>query len=719
MPRWLPRLLWILLSLALAAFAYGPLKGAGPVGEDFQVLDDASRIAWPTEEEGEGPGLSELLEVHGQDERPLASLSLVLTSRLWTNEGEWTPGAVFTLRLENLALLLLAAIGISRFLRRMLEPWAGREQARAASHAARVLVALHPLAAVAVASASARGDLLGAALAGFAANMFLRGRQERSKKLVLQAGLLTVAAGCASEIAFFVGPIVAIGEFTSSRRHLRMKRRLRTATTSGIAFLLCALIEPAFAALGPGARQPDMASALGFFDGSGGFTLGLGLLFERLGMLVVPVNESAFGPAGFVLAGVLGLAVLQPALIAARSAPRMWGWVLFWWIVLVVLAQLPAAAVRVHPGDLTHAPLLLPAAVVAAIGVALASTSNSGRRRFVLPAVAASVFALLAQGDARAIATASVRAGEVKRELAEARALRGDAALLLSVDPLGFEDGSPVTIVEGHTVLPTDLAALLGEAPGRVHSLSEEAFLGLLADSSWDSARADGVIVHIQGLSEASAWITPPEESTGARLWREEGRSGALDLETASIRSVRVLARPDTSTDEPPQIHWLSETGEGELHGVWVTDEEGLHAVFDVGNWPTWVTGGRVRQVWFGKGLALVVQAAAYGEAQVLSGVGDPATAGEDWIFKVDPTRVRTLEGTEGTFWLCLFDPANMSYDEIYCTRGEDAMLHAPGAAARVARMTQDGDEIEWALEQRVELEQHRLLVTVARSRRE
>ena len=46
MPRWLPRLLWILLSLALAGFAYGPLKGAGPVGEDFQVLDDVSRIAW-------------------------------------------------------------------------------------------------------------------------------------------------------------------------------------------------------------------------------------------------------------------------------------------------------------------------------------------------------------------------------------------------------------------------------------------------------------------------------------------------------------------------------------------------------------------------------------------------------------------------------------------------------------------------------------------------
>ncbi|MCH2107485.1 MAG: hypothetical protein MK291_12685, partial [Planctomycetes bacterium] len=513
MPRWLPRLLWIVLSLTLAGLAYGPLQGAGPVGEDFQVLDDVSRIAWPADSEAEKPGLSELLEVHGQDERPLAALSLVLTSRLWTEAGEWTPGAVFSLRLENLALLFLAAIGISRFLRRMLEPWAGREQARAASHAARVLVALHPLAAGAVASAAARGDLLGAALAGFAANMFLRGRQERSKKLVLQAGVLTVAAGCASEIAFFVGPIVALGEFTSSRRHLRMKRRLRTAATSGVAFLLCALIEPAFAALGPGARQPDMASALGIFDGSSGLRLGLGLMLERLGMLVVPVNQSALGLEGFALAGILGLVVLQPALIAARSAPRMWGWVLFWWIVLIVLAQLPAADVRVHPGDLTNAPLLLPAAVVAAVGVALAATSNSGRRRFVLPALAACVFTLLAQGDARAIAAASQRAGEVKAALLEAREERGEAALLLSVDPLGFEGEDAVTLVQGHRVLPSDMATLVGLDPSRAQGLSYEAFFALLADPSWDELRKDGVIV--QGLSEAPAWIPPAEESTG------------------------------------------------------------------------------------------------------------------------------------------------------------------------------------------------------------
>ena len=716
MPRWFPRLFWILLSLGLAAFAYGPLRGAGPVGDDFQVLNDASAIAWPTEDGAEEFELGDLFQVHGQDERPLAALSLLLTSRIWTNEGEWTPAAVFRLRLENLALLLLAAIGISRFMRRMLEPWAGREHARAVSHASRVLVALHPLTAAAVASASARGDLLGAALVGFAANSFLRGRQERSKKLVVFAGLLTVAAGCASEIAFFVGPIVALGEFTSSRRHLRMKRRLRTASSSGISFLLCALVEPVLAAFGPGVRLPDMARALGFFDGTGDFTYGLGLLFERLGVLIIPVNGSArvgqdlwtvleqgmVGLPGFVLAGVLGLVVLQPVLIAARSAPRMWSWVLFWWIVIIVLAQMSAADVRVHPGDLTQAPLLLPAAIVAAIGVALSATSNSGRRRFILPAIAGGVFALLARGDASAIANASVAASEVRTELSQARALRGDSAVLLWVDP--------VSLMEAHAVLPSSIGVLIGEEEDGARSMSTSAFIALAADPIWSGLLEKGVVVF--GLSEAAAWIPPKEPSTGVRLWREEGRSPALDLAAAEIASVRVLAQPATSTESPPRIFWLSEAGGEEsraLDGVWALDEEGLHAIFDVGNVPGWVTAGRVQKIWFGQGLAAVIQAAAHEDDQELAGLSTPRIEGEDWVIGLEPAEARTTGGAEGVFWLCLFDSSGLRYDELECLREGDS-VRAKGAAQRMDRMSSAGGAPTWVLEQRMNG------VTVARS---
>ncbi|MCH2107207.1 MAG: hypothetical protein MK291_11265, partial [Planctomycetes bacterium] len=177
--------------------------------------------------------------------------------------------------------------------------------------------------------------------------------------------------------------------------------------------------------------------------------------------------------------------------------------------------------------------------------------------------------------------------------------------------------------------------------------------------------------------------------------------------------SVRVLARPETPTEEPPKIRWLSRDGEGELEGAWVRDEEGLHAVFDVGNVAAWVTGGRVRQAWFEKGLAVVVQAAAYGEARELGGVGEPAVDGEDWVLEVEPARARSMEGSEGTFWLCLFDPVSLRYEELYCAREGDGRLRAPGAVALLERMSRAGGDLEWSIEQRVGV------VTVARSRRD
>jgi len=392
----------------------------------------------------------------------------------------------------------------------------------------------------------------------------------------------------------------------------------------------------------------------------------------------------------------------------------MWSWVLFWWIVLIVLAQLPAADVRVRPSDLTHAPLLLPAAIVAAIGVALSATSNSGRRRFILPAIASSVFAFLAQGDARAIATASGVAEEVRLELAAARTEHGEDAVLLWVEPAPVAGGVVNGIVDGHAVFPSDLAALLGDEPGGVHGLKIEAFQALVADSGWDSFRADGVFV--LGLGEGPAWIPPPADSGDIRLWRGEGRSPALDLETASIRSVRALARPGTPTDQPPQMRWLSEGGgdePGVLEGAWVVDEEGLHAVFNVGKEPAWVTVGRVRQIWFGQGLALVVQAAAHDDAQELAGVGAPITDGVDWVFEVEqPTRVLTIQGGEGAFWLGLFDSTGLRYDELPCAR-EGGRVWAVGAAVSAARITTADGDLRWALEQRVKG------VTVARSRQE
>ena len=74
-------------------------------------------------------------------------------------------------------------------------------------------------------------------------------------------------------------------------------------------------------------------------------------------------------------------------------------------------------------------------------------------------------------------------------------------------------------------------------------------------------------------------------------------------------------------------------------------DDEGLHAVFDVGNVPSWVLGGRVRQIWFGQGLAMVVRASAHDDAQELSDVALREGVGEDWSFSVDPSYRSAVEG--------------------------------------------------------------------------
>jgi hypothetical protein len=70
----------------------------------------------------------------------------------------------------------------------------------------------------------------------------------------------------------------------------------------------------------------------------------------------------------------------------------------------------------------------------------------------------------------------------------------------------------------------------------------------------------------------------------------------------------------------------------------------------------------------------------------------------------------RTAEGGEGSFWLCLFDPLGLRYDELECSRDGDSVT-AIGAVRKSARMSNAGGAPTWVLEQRMNG------VTVARSR--
>ena len=188
--------------------------------------------------------------------------------------------------------------------------------------------------------------------------------------------------------------------------------------------------------------------------------------------------------------------------------------------------------------------------------------------------------------------------------------------------------------------------------------MSTSSFLALVADPAWAGLLERGVVVF--GLSEPAFWIPPREPSTGARLWREEGRSPALDLAAVEISSVRVLAQAGTSTETPPKLSWISSAGGDEarsLDGAWVVDGEGLHGIFDVGNFAEWVSSGRVQKIWFGQGLAAVIQAAAHDGAPQLTGLSAPQVDGDDWLITMESADARTPAGDEVAFWLCLFDP--------------------------------------------------------------
>ena len=169
---WMRTTFTVLGLVVLASFAYFPLLRAGFVASDYRVLVEV------------GGGAAE----EASDETsgslpipPLTTLSLSTSRRLWGlhDRGPLGLSPALLLRLENLGLLALAAVGLALFTRRLLLPWTGSEHSTAAAFASAIVFGLHPLCSSAVAGVEGRGELLGVVLAGWAGALFLRGRQDR------------------------------------------------------------------------------------------------------------------------------------------------------------------------------------------------------------------------------------------------------------------------------------------------------------------------------------------------------------------------------------------------------------------------------------------------------------------------------------------------------------------------------------------------------------
>ena len=690
MPKSVRAAAFALLLLAVAALAYAPLFGSQYAPIDVPYLVRASAAS--------GKGASDAARVLAGADGPLARLSLRVSSVLWTSGGLWTPAAARWIRVEN-ALLLLGAAAVGRLVvRRALAPWTGRDGARASAGAFALLFACHPACVASVARAGGRGDLLALFLGALAAWLFLHGRQDRRPRATTAAGILVVLAGHASAIALLCPPLLAVLELFCTRRQRPLAVRLRTSATTLLVFGACAGLETLTGpALGSAPLAPRaLASVHEVFRLEG--------LARGLGALALPVAASAGGSAAAraslqVLAGALLLAALQPALVAARSAPRLWGWLAatasgaFALALLVGLASAAttSGASPVPAEEAALLPDLLPGAVVAACVLAIASSALSGARRVVIPGALAAGFTLLAQIAAGPWERAGRTLADLERDLAEARSDQGGSAVYLVVDPPGTwtEPGPDHRPPQGpghrleQALAPGEpaLALLLDPsvcpkaAPGDtaiVRGIAMQALHAFALEPEFEAMRRSKLVLLRALPTEGSprvATAVPAPAPSGPVGWRPgELRSERLDVDPFEKHGLRALALPNAATGAAPRMGWRS--GDSETFsatGLWISGAEGPIAYFDLSRRDDWLFGARPQRIWLEPPLEPVRPPELLADAPAIAprsagGPLEPSVRDGQWTFEVDSAALpRPLRG-DARFVLTLIEPESLRY---------------------------------------------------------
>lgn len=739
MKKKLPDARWWALLALLAAITHASLFGVGPVGEDHWLLGQAVRAS-----AGVGGDPTELLvdllreDASGGD-RPLATLSLRLSSWLWAGDGVWTRLALGLLRFENLLLLFGLAWLLASVMRRLLGPWTGSEQAHAASWAALALLVVHPLSASAVASPAARGDLLAGVLGMLAGAAFLRGRQERRYRLVVLSGVATLLAVAASELAYLLPPWLAVMEYTSARRYRPRRVRVRTALTTALVFgALVGLDVVLRATLEVDPWPAGLRRAVATLTDPGDL---LGALFHgltQLGVLVVPVNGANAGGLGFVVAAVLLVLAVQPALTAGLSAPRFWVTALGVWLAVMGVVLATRAGLEVGPTDFSASARLFPAVIVMAGGLALTSTALSGPRRQVLPVLAACLLCTLARSNARGWRAAAKQADELGQDLAAIVERHGPGSRYLVLDPPGR--------VDLYEAAPADLAWVADrtirggstEADGlSVRGLSSEAFLQLARLEDFDELRARGTVVVFEGRSVDPDLVRP--RWTGELLGRGSGAGTVLawrnrasaaeaprtDLEgpywvgpvedapafadSGAIECLTVRLEGELDVEvllgQAPEVVWRSRGSavrKGELQGVWLQDEAGLTAVFDPGSELAWLLGPRIDELLLLGELAEAPEAEVWSRPPAPSRLQPPSVDDEAWSFG-RPAALAALDPElEVTYRLALLDLDRLESATLEGRLDEEGVLVVPDAEELALELRSRSGSLAWGLECRV-----------------
>jgi hypothetical protein len=603
------------------------------------------------------------------------------------------------IRVENLLLLLGTAAFARLALRRALSPWAGTDGARASAGACALLIACHPLCVPAVAAAGARGDLLAACLGAASAALFLRGRQEKLVPETVGAGVLVLLAGHASALALLLPPLFFALELFSARRHRPLKIRLRTSATSLLVFGACASAEALTGpALGsPALLQRTLAAVLSAVA-SQGAGVEMRTLVADLGVIAMPVPPAmstwpssleSTVPFLYLVSGALLLAAFQPALVAARSAPRLWGWLAGTAGTGMLLALLVGLSAGGGDGVLSRALALFPAALIACAGFAVASTALSGLRRVLVPSALAAAFALVARTTAGSYVEASTALGELQESLASARSLHGGTATYFVVDPPGRASGLEAMEAVSPLLLDPSVCAQAERGDTvTVRGITEGALLALSREPEFEAMRQRKVVLLTSpaqpGAPGVSSALPPPEASSGVLSWRGDLMSPLFDVDPLERRSLRALA-VTASTAEAPRMVWRAgESGTRTRTGVWIEGPiegqkgegqkgegqkgegpKGPVALFDLSRSTEWLFGPRAHRVWLEPSVGRVASAELLVDVPTLPGRIAPIVRDESWSFTVDPGALpRPLHG-EARFVLALLDLESLRYLEV------------------------------------------------------
>lgn len=711
------RLLIFAACLALAWAAHRPLLGAGFLGSDAAVLEDTQR-AFEVEGAGAPWGVAAV------DHRPVAALSLAFSRSLRAAEGVYTGGDAGRLRLEGLILLILAAFGVRSAVARAMEPWTGREHARAAGIASGALLLVHPLLVPLAAHLPARGDAIGLAASAWSVAFLLRGRQRRRAGPLVLAFLLAVLAAAASPSALILVPLSFGLEFVAAHRHRPLRVRLRTAAQVGAGYAAALLLElgvrlsmqpPSFTTA---VREPIDPAAVFAGDGGGLLRL-LAVSAEKVGVVVLPVNTTGVGALGYGLAVLALLVALHPGIVAARAAPRLWGRFLAGWAVALTVLLLLGTRERFLPsnlGDLQGATFL---GVCMAVGLGTSATALAGLRRTVLPVAVGAMYAFLAAGSGGTIEEAAAEVGALQDAVLEAAREDGWTRTVVVLDPPRTVAGVEALRQQEDRSLASAPFVPRGSQPVEVIGLESESFWAVAGGSETFAAlRAEGVTLLLPaepepavdpsgeapgsagaggGLSARRAVRLPaPRAETGLGDreefgWVGEGASPASRaFDPFEAASIRVIARASSEGEAveltQPLARWRGSSGEevdGTARGVWIRGADGrTEAVFHPGGDLDWLAAGEVISVWFPGTLARPDAAVVAATPRALPESVQPRVVGDDWTFDLDGASLATpLDEVSEAWVLWVVDPLSGGSVELEARVAATGRLTVDGAA--------------------------------------